>query len=157
MTRVRHIALMVSSLVLAGCATAPLTLNDDMIMPGERVGDVEIGMTLEQLIALKGMPRKTVPIPHTQATTYFFNGFTVAADDEVYWIVAKDPAYRTVEGVAPGVEQISARAALGKPDCVVTQGDTTIYDYGDLYFDVENATSLVRQVGVMKKTITCDS
>lgn len=149
-------AFIAASLCLASCASTPASLNDNMIIPGERVGEVEIGMTLEELIAMKGIPRKTVPIPYTEATTYFFKGFTVAADDEVYWIVAKDPAYRTLEGVAPGVEQISARAALGKPDCVVTKGDMTVYDYGKVYFEVDNATSLVTNVGVLKKTATCN-
>ncbi len=141
---------------LASCASAPLTLNDNVIVPGERVGDVEIGMTLDQLIALKGLPRKTMPIANTEASTYFYDGLTVAADNKVYWIIAKDDQYRTTSGVAPGVEQIFALASLGKPDCVVTKGDLTIYDFGNLYFDIENANGQVRRIGVMRDTLTCD-
>lgn len=141
----------------AACATAPLTLNDDIIVPGERIGDVEIGMTLTQLVNLKGVPRKTIPIPGTAATTYFFDGLTVAADDRVYWIIAKDRRFRTQEGVKVGAEQIFARAAFGQPDCVATRGGTTVYDYGDVYFDVDNNTGLVTQVGVQAETQTCKS
>ena len=142
-------------ILLTACATAPLTRNDNTIVAGERVGEVEIGMTLTDLLALKGTPTNTVPIAGTDSTTYQFDGFTVGADDHVYWIIATDPKFRTSTGVGPGVEQIFARAALGQPKCVVTRGDVTIYDYGTSYFDVENATGKVRQVGVMKKTQYC--
>jgi hypothetical protein len=141
----------------AACSTAPLTLNDNQVVPGERVGEVEIGMPLSTLMALKGTPYKTVPISGTEATSYSFEGLTVGAHDTVYWIIATDPRFHTENGVAPGVEQIFARASFGKPKCVVTRGDITVYDYGKLYFDVDNGTGKVRQVGVQRKTQTCDS
>ena len=78
-------------------ATAPLTLNDNQIVPGERVGDVEIGIPLDQPLALKGLPERTIPIQGTSAATYVFDGMTVAAHDEVYWIVVQHPRFRTVE------------------------------------------------------------
>lgn len=141
--------------LVAACATAPLTLNDDLVVPGERVGEVEIGMSLAQLLALKGVPRKTIPIEGTAATTYFFEGLTVAADDEVYWIIAKDRRFRTASGVAPGVEQIYARASFGKPNCVVSKGPQTVYDYGNFYFGIDNASGIVEHLGVQKRTHTC--
>ncbi len=140
---------------LAACATAPLTLNDDLIVPGERMGEVQIGMPLSTLLALKGTPLSTMPIEDTEATTYTFDGLTVAAHDQVYWIIATDERFHTGNGVRPGVEQIFARASLGAPKCVVTKGAVTVYDYGNLYFDVENTTGKVRQLGVLKKTQTC--
>lgn len=139
----------------AACATAPLTLDDDMVIPGERIGEVEIGMPLSVLMQLKGTPINTVPISGTEATTYTFEGLTVAAHDTVYWIIANDPKFRTPTGVGPGVEQIFARASLGEPRCVVTREPVTIYDYGNIYFDVDNSTGKVRRVGVQKKTQTC--
>lgn len=141
--------------IAAGCASAPLTLNDNLVVPGQRIGEVEIGMPLSTLMALKGTPYKTVPINGTEATTYSFDGLTVGAHDEVYWIIATDPRFHTSNGVAPGVEQIYARASAGKPKCVVTRGDTTVYDYGKLYFDVDNSTGKVTQVGVQRNTQTC--
>jgi hypothetical protein len=148
-------AALLAGALAAACATAPLTLNDNTIVPGERVGDVEIGMPLSVLLSLKGTPLKTAPISGTNATTYSFDGLTVGADDKVYWIIATDPKFRTRTGVAPGVEQIFARASFGKPACVVTRDSVTIYDYGNVYFDVENSTGKVRQLGVLKKTSTC--
>lgn len=143
--------------LIGACASTPLTLNDDRIIRGERVGDVEIGMPLDQLLALKGVPKRTIPIRGTAATTYVFEGLTVAAHDEVYWIIVQDSRFRTPEGVAKGTEQISARAAFGVPDCVVSRADTTVYDYGNIYFDVENTSGRVNKVGVMDKTQNCES
>jgi len=148
-------AILLCALLAAACATAPLTLNDNQIVPGERVGEVRIGMPLSALLSLKGTPVSTQPIAGTAATTYAFDGMTVAADDEVYWIIAGDARFHTANGVAPGAEQIFARAALGQPACVVTKGMLTTYDYGKVYFDVENATGKVKLIGVMKKTQNC--
>lgn len=146
-----------AALAATACATAPLTLNDDLIVRGERVGDVEIGMTLAQLLALKGTPMQTIPIRGTAATTYAFDGLIVAAHDEVYWIIATDPRFRTDRGLSVGAEQIWARGAYGEPECVASANDKTTYDYEDFYFEVDNATGKVTQVGVQRETQTCDS
>ena len=155
MSLVKSFSIAAGLAALSACATAPLTLNDNQIVPGERVGDVEIGMPLDQLLALKGVPRQTIPIRGTAATTYVFDGLTVAAHDEVYWIIVRDSRFRTAEGISKGTEQISARAAFGVPDCVVSKGDMTVYDYGDIYFNVDNGTGRVAQLGVMNKTQNC--
>ena len=155
MTPVKAFPLAASLALMTACASTPLTLNDNRVVPGERVGDVEIGMPLDQLLALKGVPRQTIPIRGTAATTYVFDGLTVAAHDEVYWIIVRDARFRTAEGVTKGTEQITARAAFGVPDCVVSKADATIYDYGDLYFNVDNGTGQVTMLGVMDKTQNC--
>jgi hypothetical protein len=148
--------MLIPAALAAACASAPLTLNDDLVVPGERVGEVEIGLPLSTLMALKGTPYNTVPISGTEATSYSFDGLTVGAHDTVYWIIATDPRFHTAGGVAPGVEQIFARASLGKPKCVVSRDDVTVYDYGRLYFDVDNGSGRVRQIGVQRRTQTCD-
>ncbi|MEL6665536.1 MAG: hypothetical protein AAFQ24_05330 [Pseudomonadota bacterium] len=156
MTPVKSISLFASLGLLYSCASSPLTLNDNQIVPGERVGDVEIGMPLDQLLALKGVPRQTIPMRGTAATTYVFDGLTVGAHDEVYWIIVQDGRFRTEEGISTGAEQITTRAAFGVPDCVVSKADSTIYDYGNIYFNVANDTGRVEQLGVMEKTQNCD-
>ena len=142
-----------AALFAAACSTAPLTRNDNLVVPGKRVGEVEIGMSLADLMALKGVPQKTVPIPASAATTYIFDGLVVAADDKVYWIIAKDQRFHTASGIAAGAEQIAARAAHGQPDCVVSKAETTVYDF---YFDVNNATGKVLLMGVQDRTQNCD-
>jgi hypothetical protein len=154
--RFPNLMLIAPAVLAAACASAPLTLDDDLVVPGERIGEVEIGMPLSTLMALKGNPLKTVPISGTEATSYTFDGLTVGAHDTVYWIIATDPRFHTANGVAPGVEQIFARASFGKPKCVVTRDQVTVYDYGQLYFDVDNGSGKVRQIGVQKRTQMCD-
>ena len=99
MKAVRKTFAVMTFLVFGACASAPPDLNDNLILPGERVGNVELGMSLTDLLALKGKPLRTVPIPYTEATSYTFDGLTVAAHDEVYWIIARDPRFgRTCAG-----------------------------------------------------------
>lgn len=142
----------------AGCASGPLTLDDDLIVSGSRVGEVQIGMPLATLIAVKGTPIRTAPIPNSNATTYTFpEGLTVGAHDEVYWIIVEDARFHTADGIRPGTEQIHARASLGKPRCVETREETTVYDYGKLYFDVANDTGRVTRVGVVGQERQCVS
>lgn len=144
-------------LAVSGCASGPLTLDDDLIVPRQRVGEVQIGMPLATLLAVKGTPLRTAPIPNTDATTYTFpEGLTVGAHDEVYWIIVEDARFHTTNGVRPGTEQIHARAALGKPRCVETRNETTLYDYGGIYFDVSNDTGLVTRVGVVGQDRKCE-
>ena len=156
MTSLARIAAAAAALTLGACASTPPDLDDNMIVPGQRVGEVELGMSLSELFNRKGPPLTTIPMPNTTSTTYAFDGLTVAARDEVYWIIARDPRFRTEEGVGMGSEQILARGSYGKPDCVVSRGAITIYDYGDFYFEVENATGKVGQIGVQKKTLNCE-
>ena len=155
MTPIKLTAFIASLGLLSSCASSPLTLNDNQIVPGERVGEVEIGMPRDQLLAQKRVPRQTIPMRGTSATTYVFDGLTVGAHDEVYWIIVQDGRFRTAEGISTGAEQITTRAVFGVPDCVVSKADSTVYDYGNIYFDVDNGTGRVEQLGVMEKTQNC--
>lgn len=142
----------------AGCASTPANLNDDLIVRGKRIGDVELGMPLATLLAVKGAPLRTAPISGTNATTYTFpNGLTVGADDKVYWIIAEHSRYHTQDNVRPGAEQIFARATLGKPRCVETRVETTVYDYGDVYFEIDNVDGRVERVGVIAQQRACQA
>ncbi len=143
-------------LAMTACVTGPLTLDDNLVVPGERIGEVQIGMPLATLLAVKGNPVTTAPISGTDATTYTFDdGLTVGAQDEVYWIIAEDARFHTASGVRPGVEQIFARASFGKPRCVETRAEITIYDYGNIYFDVDNAQGKVKRLGVVGQNRPC--
>ncbi len=148
--------LSLTAIALTACVTGPLTLDDDLVVPGERIGEIQIGMPLATLLAVKGNPTTTAPIPGTDATTYTFqDGLTVGAQDEVYWIIAEDARFHTSSGVRPGAEQIFARASFGKPRCVETRGDTTLYDYGNIYFDIDNAQGKVKRLGVVGQNRPC--
>ena len=144
MRMVRKLSIVAGFAVLGACASAPPNLNDNQIVRGERVGEVELGMSLIELFAVMGTPRHTTPIEGTRATTYTYDGLIIAADENVYWIIARDPRYRTDIGVGTGAEQILAK------------GDETLYDYSDIYFGVDNKSGKVTKVGIMRDTQTCD-
>ena len=55
----------IAAIAASACATAPLTLDDDLVVPGERIGEVEIGMPLASLMALKGTPLTLPQIAET--------------------------------------------------------------------------------------------
>ncbi len=151
-----HLSYSLAALLLAACATTPPNLDDDLVVRGKRIGEIEIGMPLATLLAVKGAPVRTAPIPNTSATTYSYpNGLTVGADEKVYWIITEDARFRTENGVRPGAEQIFARAALGKPRCVESRADTTMYDYGDIYFEAGNIDGRVKRVGVIAHNRPC--
>jgi len=151
-----HFGYPLAALVLAACATTPPNLNDDLVVRGKRIGEIEIGMPLATLLAVKGAPIRTAPIPGTDATTYTFaNDLTVGADDKVYWIITEDARFHTDGGVRPGAEQIFARASLGKPRCVENRADTTMYDYGDIYFEAGNVDGRVKRIGVIAHNRPC--
>jgi hypothetical protein len=156
--RVVPALLTLSAIALSACVIAPPKLDDDLVVPGERIGEVQIGMPLATLLSVKGNPITTTPIPGTDATTYTFaDGLTVGAQDEVYWIIAEDARFHTGSGVRPGVEQIFARASFGKPRCVETRGETTLYDYGKIYFDVDNTAGKVKRLGVVGQNRPCSN
>jgi hypothetical protein len=154
--RMRTAIAICAAALASACATPPPDDYDNLIVAGERVGPVKIGMPVAELLTVAGTPNSTSLIENSAAATYRFNGFTVAAHDTVYWIVVESPAYRTAQGTAVGVEQIEARASFGKPACVVTRGDHTLYDYENIYVEVSNTTGRVTRIGVQKKTSTCD-
>jgi hypothetical protein len=156
MTHLRLTFAAVALLVTAACASTPPDLHDNLVVPGKRIGVVELGMPLSLLLAAQGQPLRTAPIPNTTATTYTFaNGLTVGAEESVYWIITEDEQFRTANGVGPGVEQIVARSVLGKPRCVESRPDVTVYDYGDVYFETGNADGRVKRVGVIAHQRPC--
>jgi hypothetical protein len=155
MTKLR-LTLVVAASLAAGCASTPPNLDDGLIVAGKRIGEIELGMPLATLLTVAGAPLRTAPIPNTTATTYTFpNGLTVGADEKVYWIIAEDARFHTEQGVRPGAEQIVARAAMGKPRCVETRAETTMYDYGNVYFEAGNQDGRVKRLGVIARERPC--
>ncbi|MCA8897325.1 MAG: hypothetical protein KDA39_01245, partial [Hyphomonas sp.] len=63
MMKIRINPAAVALLALSACASTPPNHNDNLIVPGERVGNVELGMSLSSLLAMQGAPIRTIPIP----------------------------------------------------------------------------------------------
>lgn len=131
-----------SGLLLSSCGSAPplpappkeLPPDDSLIVPGNRIGSVAIGMTSKQLLKAKGSPSSS-PMRYTDAANYSYDQlrYSVVVDDatqQVWRIATSDGRYRTVEGVGVGQTELEMRADLGNPDQTKDMGnDTFLYCY----------------------------
>jgi len=93
------LAFLVSS-ALAHCEQAQ---NDHLIVPWERIGPIELGMTAADLIRIKGKPTQTARGPADGISVYSWKddlSIYIRTDGSyVTQICALDPAYATVNGV----------------------------------------------------------
>ncbi|MGO8711923.1 MAG: hypothetical protein ACLQUZ_07645 [Rhizomicrobium sp.] len=161
----------VASAIATGDATAQITApNDHLIVPGERVGAVSLGMTETDLLAL-GRPssRYAAAIFHTDnsrtpGTYYCYDDELVCAvvdqtvSKVVYIAVGYNGdcgAYKTADGISCGVDlrTLNTSMAMGTPDYRLTRNNPfshTNYAFGfhspsgnitDVFF-VENASTM---------------
>lgn len=104
---------------------------DNLIVPGERVGPIALGMTEAQLNAAMGGPGV---VQHQGTVTVYAWGQVTAeiADNSpgVETITVNDPRFDTPGHVHVGLAATAAAAVLGQPDKKTsTQGlDTSDYD-----------------------------
>jgi hypothetical protein len=129
--------LLASALVFVGCATtanAPdaspspehvaglLTINDNLIVPGERIGPVFLGMTEQQLYHKLGEPTTTMTAPGTVNYAYPTTQLSVSVDAVTHkvWEIDLDTAegttrYSTAEGIKAGSSSLAVRTQLVGP------------------------------------------
>jgi hypothetical protein len=104
--------------VLAFCGQAQAQ-NDHLIVPWQRIGAIELGMTAADLIRIMGEPTQTSRGPPGGISIYRWkNDLSVYIKMDgsyVTQICALDPAYATADGVHPGATDLSATALLGQP------------------------------------------
>ena len=118
MTLLRQTFAALALLLAAACASAPVDLHDNLVVPGKRIGVIELGMPLSLLLAAQGQPVRTAPIPNTTATTYTFqDGLTVGAEETVYWII-------TEERAVPDRQR--GRAGGGADRCAIGAGQAAL-------------------------------
>ena len=93
--------------------------NDHLIVPWERIGPIELGMTAADLIRIKGKPTQTARGPADGISVYSWKddlSIYIRTDGSyVTQICALDPAYATVNGVHPGSTHLSVIDLLGHP------------------------------------------
>jgi len=110
-------AFIVAALALAGCSSTPGYL----IVPGERIGAVYIGMPAKDVIDELGAPLESTRLPN-RTVSAFHDGLTVVvreADQRVISIGTTDTWYATAEGVRAGSTELEVRAELaGAPQVV---------------------------------------
>lgn len=104
--------------VLALCGQAQAQ-NDHLIVPWQRIGPIELGMTAADLIRIMGEPTQTSRGPPSGISVFNWkNDLSVYIKMDgsyVTQICALDPAYATANGVHPGATDLSVTNLLGQP------------------------------------------
>lgn len=86
--------------------------DDKLIVPGERIGKVYLGMTVSELYRAEGDPIKTDQVMGTQY--YFSDGLHASVESGVVTGLTTDsPAHKTREGLGVGSSQLALEAAYG--------------------------------------------
>lgn len=122
------VAVLLSFAFLTGCASAPPMPappkqpppDDSLIVPGDRIGPVAIGMTSKQVLQVKGTPGNST-FRYSDAAVYPYdeNKYSVVVDDatqQVWRVTTFSDEYQTAEGVGVGSSELEMRANLGNPD-----------------------------------------
>lgn len=134
--KLAFVSLMV--LLLARCAAdegsaqeASFSVPDDhLIVPGQRIGPVKLGMSDKALFKL------SLPSTTTGGSTwmiYQYPGFVIYVANRTHKVVGielvGDTSYHTAEGVRIGLSLQDVEAALGPPDAEMSNpffGNTTV-------------------------------
>ena len=129
----RLLILALATSILSGCASeSPATKrtdqdyaahmaipSDNLIVPGDRVGPVFLGMLDTDLYKRMGEPNRSFTYQEGETagtTVYTYGGLSVYVfpDHRVRYVYIGS-GYRTQEGAALGTSQLALRAELGEP------------------------------------------
>ena len=134
---------------LTGLAIAAPAPRDTLIVPGERVGAIALGMTAMDLAGAAGTPPQTV---QQGKDTVFSWGDVTAQISEgasgVDVITVNDPRYETSNHIRVGLASLAATAVLGYPEKRTGSPGLETLDYDGLTVVVRN--NLVAQIRVRK-------
>ena len=145
--------------LLAFSAAAGAQTDDRQIIPGERVGPVQLGMSADEVIGQWGRPEEIEP-DKNGGTFYRYAArgiLVVISDDakpEVSLIVVTDKSYATDKGVRVGSPSSEVVSAHGKQDNERGETDRTyLMAYRDLglVFRVENANQRVEGILILSR------
>lgn len=140
---------LLSALLAAGLAAAPQAFaqtRDYIIVPGERVGPIELGMSEMQLLMAVGSP-DTMLMQGTD-TLYSWGTLTARigkASGGVEEITLNDPGYQTQGRVHVGSADLAVTSMMGQPTKRTTAGGfiTLFYDGIEL-IERNNAVMQIR-------------
>jgi hypothetical protein len=137
------------TIAVAGPVMAAPASNDNLIVPGERVGPIALGMTEAQLAAAMGGPGEV--LHQGSATTYSWGQVAAEIGDNsrgVEMITVNDPRYDTPGHVHVGLAAPAAAAVLGQPKKKTSTQGLDTFDYDGLTVLVRN--NFVVQIRVLK-------
>jgi hypothetical protein len=139
------------AIMLMGPVNAAAPVQDTLIVPGERVGPVALGMNPAELAQAVGSPGD---VQHQGSATIYSWGQIVAeiADKSpgVDLITVNDPRYETANHIRVGLAGLAVTAVLGLPASTTTQQGLITLDYDGLTVIMRN--NLVAQIRVQKST-----
>jgi len=126
--------------ILSLCALADAQVqNDHRIVPWERVGPVELGMSAAELFGVMGRPTYTMRGALDRAVDVYTwkDDLSVTLKKDASYVTqicALNPAYRTAEGVHPGSTDQSVAALLEQPQSSKVHKAWWRQSYTDLYW-----------------------
>jgi hypothetical protein len=143
------LAVFLVAIVLTGPVNAAAPMQDSLIVPGQRVGPVALGMSPAELAQAVGSPGD---VQHQGSITIYSLGQLVAeiADKSpgVDLITVNDARYETANHIRVGLAGLAVTAVLGLPASTTTQQGLVALDYDGMTVIMRN--NLVAQIRVRK-------
>jgi hypothetical protein len=133
---------------LAGPAAAAEPVRDLMIVPGERVGPISLGMNAAALAQIVG---PQAPLWQGGDTIYSFGQIAAEIGDKspgVDTITVNDPRYETESHIRVGLAPFVAERVLGQPAKKTTASGLDTIDYEGISLVVRN--NIVVQIRIHK-------
>jgi hypothetical protein len=101
-------------------STTAAAKNDTLIVPGVRIGPVNLGMSDADVYGLLGDPTQTMTegVDMGRAIAYVFPKLTVVvskATHKVTQVTTLDPGYATADGIKVGSSGLAVSTKLGIP------------------------------------------
>jgi hypothetical protein len=137
------------TIAVAGPVTAAPAVSDTLIVPGERIGPIALGMTQAQLADAMGAPGEI--LRQGSVTTYSWGQVAAEIGDNspgVQTITVNDPRYETPGHIRVGLAALAAMAVLGQPNKKTSTQGLDTFDYDGLTVLMRN--NLVAQIRVRK-------
>jgi outer membrane protein assembly factor BamE (lipoprotein component of BamABCDE complex) len=126
--------------------------NDNLIVPGKRIGQAYIGMTLAELYKVLGRPSRTLNMGEN--IYYYYDSLMAETNGQTVWgLIATSKNFRTENGLKVGAQDLEVRALMGSPTCANASGGQTQLVYGAMSFLV-NQDGLVTSIRVTPRP-TC--
>jgi hypothetical protein len=150
--RLRVIPYVFPALLAGGIAFAPAAFaqeRDYTIVPGERVGPIELGMSEIQLLMTVGNPDTML----MQGSDTFYSWGTLTArvgkaSGSVEEITLNDPGYQTQGRIHVGSADLTVTAIMGQPSKRSTAGGFVTLSYDGI--DILERNNAVMQIRVRK-------
>ncbi len=126
--------------------TVAQTQNDNLIVPGVRIGPAELGMSEVAVFKKFGSTGRESFENNDTIVHLFYSAFIVTIDrqiDKVVQISTSDPRYSTANGIKVGISNLVATKKLGIPtgDCDRRIG-CNYWFKGGLWLDVKGDQSI---------------